>query len=72
MGKNNTKEKAFSTISTKSFITVMILLVVILAISGALSYFIPQGSFERIEVSPDVWEIVPGTYTVGEIEGIEI
>ena len=72
MEKNNTKEKAFSTISTKSFITVMILLIVILAISGALSYFIPQGSFERVEVSPDVWEIVPGTYTVGEIEGIEI
>ena len=34
-------------ISVRVFITVMIVLIAVLAVSGALSYFIPQGSFER-------------------------
>lgn len=64
--KNN--EKAFSTINTKSFITVLILLISILAFSGALSYFVPQGSFDRTEDGA----IIPGTFTLGSISGIAI
>ena len=45
------KEKAFSNIGVRSFLTVVILLSAVLIISGALSYFIPQGSFERNEVA---------------------
>ena len=41
-----TKEKAFSSIGVKSFLTVVIVLVIALTICGVLSNFIPQGSFE--------------------------
>ena len=41
-----TQEKAYSNISVRSFLTVVCLLLCVLLISGALSYFIPQGSFE--------------------------
>ena len=66
MSKSNTKEKAFSTINIKSFITVMILLVIILIFSGCLSYFIPQGAFERTEDGA----IIPNTFVLGSIQGI--
>ena len=49
----------------------MILLTVILAVSGALSYFIPQGHFQR-EVVNEVESIIPGTYTQGEVRGIAV
>ena len=62
------KEKAFSNIGTRSFIIVVAMLLVVLAFSGALSYFIPQGSFVRDENGV----IINGTFTKGEIEGIEI
>ena len=71
MKNNNTKEKAFSSINAKSFITVMILLTVILAVSGALSYFIPQGSFQREEID-GVMTIIPGTFQQGEVNGVAI
>lgn len=65
--KNNDK-KAFSTINTRSFITVMILLTVMLAVSGILSAFIPQGSFER-----DLnGAIIPGTFVLGSVKGIAV
>ena len=60
------KEKAFSSISARSFITVVLILVLALALCGALSYLIPQGSFERT----DSGEIVVGTYEPGEVDGI--
>lgn len=66
--KVNKKEKAFSSINTRSFITVMILLLIILAVSGALSYFIPQGHFLR----DDNGAIIPGTFSLGDVEGIAI
>ena len=47
-GQTN-KEKAFSSINTKSFLVVLILLTVILIGSGLLSLFVPQGSFDRDE-----------------------
>ena len=62
------KEKAFSNIGLRSFVTVMIILSVILIISGALSYFVPQGSFQKDTDN----NIIVGTYEKGEVEGIAI
>ena len=63
-----TKEKAFSNISAKSFITVVAVLLVLLVFCGALSYFIPQGEFQR----DDANNIIKDTYVQGDIKGIEI
>ncbi len=60
------KEKAFSNIGLRSFLTVIILLTSVLIISGALSYFIPQGSFERTEDGA----IIVGSYVEKGIGGI--
>lgn len=65
--KTKEKEKAFSQINFKSFISVVIVLVVLIATCGILTLCIPQGSFER----NDAGEIIAGTYTQGGIEGIE-
>ena len=61
-------EKAISSINTRSFLTVVLVLVTAIAICGALSYVIPQGSFERDESGA----IIAGTYTQEEVEGIAI
>ena len=62
------KEKAFSNISVRSFVTVVAVLSAILLLCGALSYFIPQGSFERDANGT----IITGTYTRGEVSGIAV
>ena len=46
--KNKEQEKAYSSISVRSFVTVAVLLLVVLFFCGSLSYFIPQGAFERV------------------------
>ena len=61
------KEKAFSSISAKSFISVVVILTVLIAVCGVLTLIIPQGSFERAETG----EIIAGTFTQGEVKGIE-
>lgn len=60
------KEKAFSSISAKSFISVVIILVVLIAICGILSLIIPQGAFARNENG----EIIADTFVQGETKGI--
>ena len=55
-------KKAFANIETRSFIVVVLLLGFLLAISGILSYVIPQGSFLRDENGT----IIEGTYTLHE------
>ena len=60
------KEKAYSNINLRSFITVMAILVVLLIFCGSLSYFIPQGAFARDAAG----NIIPGTYEAGQVEGI--
>ncbi len=62
------KEKAFSNISARSFVTVMAVLCVILLICGGLSYFVPQGEFLRDANGI----IIPNTYTKGEVSGIAL
>ncbi len=62
------KEKSFSNISARSFITVVLILAFALVLCGAMSYLIPQGTFERNEGG----EIIVGTYQKGEIEGIAL
>ena len=48
--------------------TVAALLLVVLFFCGSLSYFIPQGAFERDTDG----NIIPGTYQAGGIEGIAV
>ena len=65
---NTAKEKPSSNIGLRSFITVIIILCSLLAISGALSYIIPQGSFEVDEAGV----IIADSFTKGGVEGIEV
>lgn len=65
---NTRKEKSFSSISTRSFLTVVLILVVALILCGALSYFVPQGAFDRNENG----EIIVGSYEKEEIDGIAL
>ncbi len=67
MEKNKSKEKAFSSISLKSFISVFVILIAMLAVCGILSLVVPQGSFLRDEAG----QIIAGTYAQGSIKGIE-
>ena len=62
------KEQAYSNISVRSFVTVMVLLLAVLLLSGSLSYFVPQGSFQR-EADGN---IIPGSYQAGDVEGIAL
>ena len=62
------KEKAFSTINLRAFVTVVSILVVILILCGSLSYMIPQGSFQRDENGA----ILPGTFVSHGVSGISI
>ena len=69
---SNTKEKqpsqAYSSINLRSFLTVAALLLTLLIFCGSLSYFIPQGTFQRDSDN----KILPGTYEKGEVEGIAV
>ncbi len=60
------KEQAFSTINTKAFLSVVVILVSILLLSGLLSYFVPQGAYERDADGV----ILMDTYVKGEVAGI--
>jgi len=62
------KEQAYSNISLRSFLTVAGILVAILVLCGSLSYCIPQGAFARDAHG----NILPGTYTAGDVEGIAL
>lgn len=66
---NKTKEKnqkSFSSINFKSFISVIAVLLVIIATSGILTLFVPQGSFERDASG----QIIANTFTQTEANGI--
>ena len=60
------EEKSFATISVKSFISVVIILVTMIAICGILSLFVPQGHFLRNEEG----EIIAGTFIQTEAQGL--
>lgn len=62
------KEKAYSSISVRSFMVVAVILLAALIFCGSLSYFVPQGAFERDASN----NIIPGTYQMGEVDGIAI
>ena len=55
-------------ISVRVFVTAVLVLVAVLIISGALSYWIPQGTFERDTDGV----ILTGTYREGEVKGIAL
>lgn len=60
------KNKSFATINIKSFVLVFALLAVMIALSGTLSCFVPQGSYSR----DDNGTIIPDTYVAGEVRHI--
>ena len=62
------EEEAFSGISLRSFLTVVLVLSLILALCSGLSYLIPQGSFLR----NDQGIIMTDTYQQGEVSGIAL
>ena len=66
--QSSNNDKAFSSIGIKPFILVVCLLCGILAVSGILSYIIPQGTFARDENDM----IIPELFQVGEVKGIAI
>ena len=68
--EKNEREKtaSFASISAKSFITVVAVLVAVIALCGAMSYFVPQGAFER----DGNGTIIIDSYAESEAEGIEL
>ncbi len=64
--KTEAKERAFANIETRVFITAVLLLFAVLTVCGALSYCIPQGTFERDEAGV----IVADTYRELGVSGI--
>ena len=62
------REEAFSGISLRSFLTVVLVLGVILALCSGLSYMIPQGSFQRDAGGV----ILTDSYTQGTVSGIAL
>lgn len=66
--KEKTPAQTYANINLRSFITVAALLLVLLIFCGSLSYFIPQGAFERDASN----NILPGTYKQGQVKGIAV
>lgn len=64
--KAKAKEEAFSNISLRSFLTVVLVLSSILFLCGLLTYVIPQGSFQR----NDAGVILTDTYEQSDVHGI--
>lgn len=62
------KEQAFSTINAKAFLSVVIILVSILILSGVLSYIVPQGAYQRDKNGT----IVLDTYVQQGVSGIPL
>ena len=60
------KEEPFSQIGKKSFVIVMILLTTIILTSWILTFFVPQGSYQR----DDRGMIINGTFVEGQPKGI--
>ena len=64
--ERKTENQASMNISVRVFLTVMVVLIAVLLLSGALSYCVPQGSFLRDEEGM----ILTGTYEEGVVSGI--
>ena len=64
--KREQDEKAFSGINLKSFVSVTILLLCVLVLSGIITLFIPQGTFLRNADG----SLIVGSYQKGEVKGI--
>ena len=64
--KRKSEDQASMNISVRVFLTVMVVLIAVLILSGALSYCVPQGSFLRDEEGM----ILTDTYQEGGVSGI--
>ena len=63
---NKNKEKSFSSINFKSFLSVVAVLVIIIAMCGILTIFIPQGQYLR----DGNGQIIPDSFIKGSPKGI--
>ena len=68
MKQQKEREKAYTNINVRSFLTVTAILVALLLFCGSLSYFIPQGEFTRDAEG----HILPDTYEQGKVQGIAL
>ena len=61
------EEKSSIRISARAFISSIVILLVLMILAGTLTYVIPRGSYERVEIDGNE-VIVPDTYTFNERE----
>lgn len=66
--KQKQKEKSVMSVSAKSFIAVMAILLGMIIVAGVLTYAIPQGSYARTEEG----RIIAGSFTSGGIKGYPV
>ena len=59
------EEKSSIRISTKAFATSIVILLVLMILAGTLTYLIPRGSYERVEMDGNS-VIVPDTFSFNE------
>lgn len=62
------KKKGSLSISAKSFVSVMAILIALMVVIGILTYIVPHGRYERVTVD-GLEQIVPGSYAAIEGEG---
>ena len=65
---NEKTSRTGASISVRSFVTVLIVLVTAIIVCGALSYVIPQGAYERTEEG----SIVVDSFKIGQVDGIAL
>ena len=59
------EEKSSIRISTKAFVSSIIILLVLMILAGTLTYVIPRGSYDRVEIDGNE-VIVPDTYVAND------
>lgn len=67
-GQNGKERRGGLSISVKSFVSVMAILLALMVLVGTLTYVVPHGRYERVQVGESE-QIVPGSYTRLEGEG---
>ena len=65
------EEKSGIRISARAFVSSVIILLVLMIVAGTLTYIIPGGEYERVELDGNV-SIVPDTFTFTEDKGYPV
>lgn len=66
------KKENIISISTRSFIVIMVVLLLLIALAGVSTYLIPQGSYTRIENEAGDIVLDPNSFVQGGIEGYPV